>query len=412
MSRAASKDDGRRDDAAGAPTRRGACPTLHAPMQTGDGLLLRLGLAGRAVTALQLTGLAAAARRFGNGIVEITARGNLQVRGFDQESARRFAETIESQGLHPRDGLAVGLSPLAGLDAAELADPRPLATAIEAGIERLHLSDRLAPKLSILVDGGDRIGLDGLKADIRLRARNGQAWSLWVADDHLGDIAGEKAGDAVLDILTTMAARGRETRGADLDRAALSGLAERTNDAPASRSTAFDPVGAFRFGVDSQAVGLMAAFGQSSADALAAIARQPLREFRPCPGGILLAIAPQDADALLAEAKATGFIVASDDPRRFMSACVGMTGCASGHIPARALAAALAEVVPHLPRDIHVAGCDKGCARHGRAMVTIIGIQDGADVVLRGTTRDRPAFRTPSCDPAALAARLRDALAA
>ena len=411
MSRAASKDDGHRDDAAGAPARRGACPTLHAPMQTGDGLLLRVGLAGRAVTPLQLAALAAAARRFGNGIVEITARGNLQVRGFDQESARRFAETIEAQGIRPRDGLAVGLSPLAGLDAAERADPRPLAAAIEAGIERLHLSDRLAPKLSILVDGGDRIGLEGLKADICLRARDGQAWSLRVGNDHLGDTAGEKAGDAVLKVLTTMAARGRETRGTDLLRADLSGFADGATDAPASRSAAFDPVGAFSFGTDKQAVGLMAAFGQSSADAIAAIARQPVREFRPCPGGILLAIAPQNADALLAEAKANGFIVASNDPRRFMSACAGMTGCASGHISARALAAALAEL-PHLPRDIHVAGCDKGCARHGRAMVTIIGTPDGADVVLDGTTRDRPAFRTPSRDPAALAVLVRNALAA
>ena len=60
--------------------RRGACPGLSAPMPTGDGLLVRL-MPTDSVVVADLLALCAAARRDGNGTIEITARGSLQVRG-------------------------------------------------------------------------------------------------------------------------------------------------------------------------------------------------------------------------------------------------------------------------------------------------------------------------------------------
>ena len=65
-----------------APMRRGACPALSTPMPTGDGLLIRLSPASGGVSPKQLIGLCEAAARHGNGIVEVTARGSLQFRGF------------------------------------------------------------------------------------------------------------------------------------------------------------------------------------------------------------------------------------------------------------------------------------------------------------------------------------------
>ena len=50
-------------------------------MLTGDGLLARLRVAGGRLTPMQLGAIAALAREHGNGLLEITARGNLQVRG-------------------------------------------------------------------------------------------------------------------------------------------------------------------------------------------------------------------------------------------------------------------------------------------------------------------------------------------
>ena len=66
--------------------RRGACPGLSAPMPTGDGLLVRLLPIGT-IPLAAFAHLCAAARRYGNGIVEVTGRGSIQVRGLNAASA-------------------------------------------------------------------------------------------------------------------------------------------------------------------------------------------------------------------------------------------------------------------------------------------------------------------------------------
>ena len=150
---------------------RGACPSLAAPMQTGDGLLLRApaGWWSRAV----VLGIADAALRFGNGVVEITARGNLQLRGLRADSAASCAETLLGLGI--ADAPPIFVSPLAGNDATALADPRDLAQALAKA-----WPDGLAPKVSVVVDGGGALHLDAMAADIRSRAVGRDAWLLGV----------------------------------------------------------------------------------------------------------------------------------------------------------------------------------------------------------------------------------------
>ena len=77
--------------------RRGACPGLSVPMPTGDGLLVRLLPIGT-IPLDAFTALCAAARSHGNGVIEITARGSIQVRGLTAASAPRFADTIATLG--------------------------------------------------------------------------------------------------------------------------------------------------------------------------------------------------------------------------------------------------------------------------------------------------------------------------
>ncbi|MCR6673419.1 hypothetical protein [Devosia ginsengisoli] len=96
-----------------AASRRGACPTLDAPMQTGDGLLARLRIKGGRLTPAQLARIAALAAEHGNGLIEITARGNLQVRGLTAASAAPFARATDALVKIER-GLVVETPPLAG----------------------------------------------------------------------------------------------------------------------------------------------------------------------------------------------------------------------------------------------------------------------------------------------------------
>ena len=80
------------------PLARGACPRLSEPMQTGDGLLARMVMAGP-IPLDQFAPLCTAVCEHGNGLMEISARGSLQVRGLTPPSAPLFAKDVASLDL-------------------------------------------------------------------------------------------------------------------------------------------------------------------------------------------------------------------------------------------------------------------------------------------------------------------------
>ena len=69
-----------------ADLRRGWCPGVLRPMPTGDGLLVRLHPPGGALAPAQARAVAEAARACGNGLIDVTGRGNLQLRGVREET--------------------------------------------------------------------------------------------------------------------------------------------------------------------------------------------------------------------------------------------------------------------------------------------------------------------------------------
>ena len=109
--------------------RRGACPSLSSPMQTGDGLLVRINPKFGNLSPRQLAGIAAAAQRHGNGVLEITSRGSLQVRGLSPVSAASFGEAIAALGVDALSGLQIGVGPLAGLEPGLTVTPQVRASA-------------------------------------------------------------------------------------------------------------------------------------------------------------------------------------------------------------------------------------------------------------------------------------------
>src|SRR5262249_47117795 len=115
-----------------APQRRGACPGLSAPMETGDGLLVRFAPED-AIAPDEFIALCAAARAHGNGTIEITARGSLQVRGLTPRSAPLFARAVAA--LSPR--------------------PEERAQRASRRTERAHASRRIAPDGAMLLSMRD-----------------------------------------------------------------------------------------------------------------------------------------------------------------------------------------------------------------------------------------------------------------
>ncbi|MDF3212924.1 MULTISPECIES: precorrin-3B synthase [Mesorhizobium] len=214
-------------------SRRGACPALSAPMQTGDGLLVRLNPVAGGMSPESLIGLAESALRHGNGIMEVTARGSLQIRGLTAQSAALLAAEVDALDIAVRTGVPVETGPLAGIDPQEIADPRPLAERTRAAIEEAGLVQRLGPKVSVVVDGCGQLTMDAVTADLRLAATRtdaGVRWRVSVAGDGrnarpLAFADQGAARDIAVAVLRMVAEKGREAHARDLSERQLVSLA-------------------------------------------------------------------------------------------------------------------------------------------------------------------------------------------
>jgi precorrin-3B synthase len=400
---------------------RGACPDLSAPMMTGDGLLARLTL--RDCIALDsFIALCAAARQHGNGTLEITARGSLQVRGLTSDSAPLFASAVAALDVVAIEGVPVIADPLAG-DPDVLIDTAGLATRLRRATANARLA--LAPKVCVLLDGGGRLHLDALTADVRLRAiGTARASRLHVAvggnaatATPLGSIAPDKAPDAVVRILGVIAARGYKARAVDVLRSdgigAFRSVVDGDIDAephPPPRPPV-EPIGRHPLGDGSVALGVALPFGHAHADALAQLARfaagHGIHSARPAPGRALLLLgASQEATAALVRAaEGLGFVARADDARRRIVACPGRPACAAGLIAARTLATELARQLS--PRGvIHISGCAKGCAHPAAAALTVVGTEHGCGIVRHGTAAAAPRYHVDPADLVAEVARI------
>ena len=390
--------------------RRGVCPGLSAPMATGDGLLVRLTPTGT-MPLDAFTALCAAAQRHGSGIIEVTARGNIQVRGLTPDSAPRFASAVAALDIAAADGIPVLTNPLAGLDPDELIDAAALAAELRRALTQRALGSRLAAKASVVIDGGGSLGLDDIAADVRLCAvaGNGPALRIALGGDaaNAGQLGMVALGDgiaAVARLLETVAAFGPQVRARDVvgegDLVAFrSAVADLIigKAPPHAAHPGVEAIGVhwLRDGTFAYGVGL--AFGHADATSLQRLAAAAdaagARGLRAAAGRVLMIIglAQPALSSVAAAAENLGFIVRTDDPRRHVVACAGAPLCASGHIATRAIGPAVAAAAAaHLDGafQIHISGCAKGCAHPAPAPLTLVGTPDGCALVAAGSARD------------------------
>jgi precorrin-3B synthase len=429
-----------------APHRRGACPGLSAPMPTGDGLLVRL-MPAEPLALDAFVGFCDAARRHGNGTIEISARGSLQVRGLTPRSAPLFAAAVAELEIAAHQGVAILAAPLDSTSAKFsthgaargspppqggrgshesknlLTDPIEVAAELRRALDRAQLA--LSPKVSVVVDGTGRLHLDAVSADIRLRASEPDQPPQFyvglggdgVSATWLGSIVPDDAIDVILRLLTVIAAHGSAARAADILRAEDVRRFHSALEAwilpstpPPERAPA-EMIGLHPTRDGTYAVGIGLAFGHAHAGALGEIARiataHGARAARSAPDRtlLLIGVAAPDAADLQVAAKRLGFVSRADDPRRCIAACPGAPACASGLIPARALAAALAPTIaarltPGRGVSVHISGCPKGCAHPGPAALTLVGTERGCSIIRHGSARATP---DSYVDPANLA---------
>jgi precorrin-3B synthase len=400
-------------------------------MQTGDGLLARLPQMPKPYSLEAFAGLCAAARELGNGIVEVTARGSIQIRGLRTGSLTRFAEALTACGIDGFSGPPLIGNPLAGSDPTETLDVTLLLAELRPILDEIASVTPLAPKVSIVVDGGGALHLDAIGADLRLRAETTPAGiRCYVLVDGDGATArvlgalerGASVG-AVVALVKLIASRGDGVRARDIIGAEgigvfRSAIADKLGcAAPLPGRPAAIPIGRHALKDGRVAVGIGLAFGQAEADGLERLvelaARAGATGFAVAQGRALLAVGL--AQATVAEfvtaADTLGFVTRPDDPRRFVVSCAGAPACASAEMPARASGPAIAAAAAGLldgSLHIHVSGCAKGCAHPGSAALTFVGAAGRCGLIVENSARTQPVAFFPADTLPARLARLAD----
>ncbi len=129
-------------NAAAAFEVKGWCPGALRPMESGDGLLVRLKPWGGAFTVAQAAGIAELAAHLGNGQIDLTRRANLQIRGLSEEALPELHRALDRLRLLDADAATeaarnVMVGPVAGPDV------RALTVALTQAI----VADTFAPSL-------------------------------------------------------------------------------------------------------------------------------------------------------------------------------------------------------------------------------------------------------------------------
>ena len=362
---------------------RGWCPDLFAPMKARDGFLVRIRPPIEGLDARQARAIAAIASEHGNGTIELTNRGNLQLRGFSLDGAHLAGNIAVECGIADPNPArerrrAVLVSPLAEHDPACHPDTLLVSRRLQAELLAHDRLDSLSGKFGWGVDGGGFVPPGALFADIVLQAQQ-DGWAVRCGSLTTEVLDEELAVQRVV-ALSDAFARQPDIRRPAHNNGATKALLEKVGF---RKYLPTEPVPVFMLPVGKlpgRRVGMGLPFGRLQAADFSFLAEQ-LGEDRlrvtPWRGVIMPENTTNHPD----------FIVDAADPRLRIEACVGVSGCERATEDVAETALALASDVP--PGCVlHVSGCVKGCAHPGAADMTLIARNGRYDAVRNGCTKD------------------------
>ena len=363
---------------------KGWCPGALRPMLSGDGLVVRVRPFGGRLAAPQIAGLAELAERHGNGLIDVTSRANLQIRGVSEQSHRPLLDGLAQLALLDPDAEIEARRNILVTPFWSGDDETPsLSAELEEALAECALA--LPTKFGFAIDDGQSRVLAGDSADVRFeRDRSG---GLLVRADGARLGRSVARGEAVSTALA-LASWFLVSGGARGGRGRMAAHIASGAALPASLRGEIEPAPMMadsRPGPCPQGALVGVAFGQ--------MLHTTLGQFADC--GHALRMTPWRM--VLSEGRrempsAAGLITEPFDPALRVIACSGAPRCREAHADTRALAAALA---PRIAADarLHVSGCGKGCAHSGTAAVTLVATCGGFDLVRDGSTRDEPVLR-------------------
>lgn len=345
-----------------APHIKGWCPGALRPMMSGDGLVVRVRPFGGRFGVMQAKGIADLAQVHGSGVLDVSSRGNLQIRGVAENDYAALIDGLRDLDLidpsaESEQRRNILVHPY--WDAGD--ETQHLVTGLQAALAQADAPD-LPGKFGFVVDTGQTPVLSGSSGDIRIER------------DHAGGLilaaegcqrAKPLTAETAVDEAMALARWFENARGVHKRMAALLIQTDVPDGFDVSRQTqTYQPTpGQTAFGA------LFAlSLGQMNAETLFDLAQ--LGPLRMTPWRMVL------VEGVTTVPEIKGLITQPTDPLLRVVACTGVPGCAQGNAETKATARQLAPFVP-ADKTLHVSGCPKGCAHPGQADLALTAGQDG-----------------------------------
>ncbi len=399
---------------------KGWCPGALRPMRSGDGLIVRIKPRAGAFSISAMVAIADAAARFGSGEIDLTNRGNLQLRGVSDDSYDDVISALRAAHLIDRSAAVeavrnVVVDPLSGVD-PDRRNVREVAARFEDVLTDDARLWALPGKFGFSFSGSSEPAVAGRAADIMVAA-TGDCFDICL--DGAADLRCAVAECDVIDAVRRLAL-------AFLDLAAKDPGVRRMKDAvahsgvvhifelaglQASSRTVDVSIGSASAGILARAdrvfgVGIGLPFGRIAADQLVQLCQSAeaakLEDVFTSPQRILVFPVAERASAelVLQIADDLGLIVVPEDARLQMDVCPGSPGCGNAttdtRSDARRMVAALNGSLSGY--SVHVSGCEKGCARQSAADFTLIARAGRYDLIRNGVAGDPIALANLDAD--------------
>ncbi len=358
---------------------KGWCPGAWRPMRSGDGLVVRVRPHQGRINARQAAGIAALAQRYGNGLIDLTNRANLQIRGVSEDGHPPLIGGLAELGLLDADPdiearRNVLVTPFWAADDETIS----IAAELEHALTKDPIG--LPAKFGFAVDCGKERVLASASADVRIERDTDGRLMVRADGAEAGRVAArDEVITVALDLARWFVASGGVNQGRGRMAAhVMAGV--KLPDVLAGRARPAPKQAAPTPGLTQNGGLVGAAFGQMTHATLQWLAEHA-GGLRMTPWRMML------AEGLHEMPPREGLITHAEDPLLRVVACSGAPRCPEAHGDTRMLAAALA---PHLAPDtrLHVSGCAKGCAQSGPASITLVATAKGFDLIRNGSTRD------------------------
>jgi precorrin-3B synthase len=350
-----------------------ACPGALQVHPAADGALARVRLPGGMITAPQLEVLALAATQWASPAMELTSRGNIQIRAVTDTSA--VAQVLASSGLLPSDTHErvrnIVASPLSGR-VGPYADIRAMVAELDHEIRAQAALAGLPGRFLFGIDDG-RGDVSGLAADAGIQI-DGESAALLLAGRDTGIRL--SLPDAIPSLLT-VAGRFVESRGtcwriSELDdpQALLSGFEVTAEPVATPVPVMRGPIGWIEQDDGRVALGAAVPLGVLNARVAEylAVISAPMA-ITPWRSVLVFDLEEGVAEVALRVLAPMGLVFDENSPWLTVSACTGSPGCEHSAADVRSdAAAAVAECRrpsgsgdEHSAGHRHFVGCERAC---------------------------------------------------